>query len=42
MVKNLLAMQESPVGSPGQEDPLEKSMAISKKELLAGVRDGAN
>ena len=27
MVKNLLAMQESPVGSLGQEDPLEKSMA---------------
>ena len=27
MVKNLLAMQETQVQSPGQEDPLEKGMA---------------
>ena len=27
MVKNLLAMQEIPVQSLGQEDPLEKGMA---------------
>ena len=27
MVKNLLAMQEIPVGSLGREDPLEKEMA---------------
>ena len=28
MVKNLLAMQETQVCSLGQEDPLEKEMAI--------------
>ena len=28
MVKNLLAMQEIPVGSLGREDSLEKEMAI--------------
>ena len=27
LVKNLLAMQETGVGSLGQEDPLEKEMA---------------
>ena len=27
MIKNLLAMQETWIQSPGQEDPLEKGMA---------------
>ena len=34
MVKNQLAMQESQVQSLGQEDPLEKSMAITPVFLL--------
>ena len=33
-VKNLPAMQETHVGSPGQEDPLEKRMA-SHSSILA-------
>ena len=31
MVKSLLAMQESPVQSLGQEDPLEKEMATHSR-----------
>ena len=34
MVKNLLAMQETWVGSLGQEDPLKKGMA-SHSSILA-------
>ena len=34
MVKNLLAMQESWVQSPGQEDPLEKEMATRSSILV--------
>ena len=38
MVKNLPAMQETPVGSLGQENPLEKEMAthscIPAREIL--------
>ena len=33
MVKNLLAMQETQVQSPGQEDPLEKGMATHSSIL---------
>ena len=33
MVKNLLAMQETQVQSPGQEDPLEKEMATHSSIL---------
>ena len=33
MVKNLLAMQETQVGSLGQEDPLEKEMATHSSIL---------
>ena len=33
MVKNLPAMQESPVRSLGQEDPLEKGMATHSSIL---------
>ena len=33
MVKNLLAMQETWVQSRGQEDPLEKGMAIHSSIL---------
>ena len=33
MVKNLPAMQETRVQSPGQEDPLEKKMAIHSNIL---------
>ena len=33
MVKNLLAMQETQVQSPGQEDPLEKEMATHSSTL---------
>ena len=33
MVKNLLAMQETRVQSLGQEDPLEKGMAIHSSIL---------
>ena len=33
MVKNLLAMQEIPVQSLGQEDPLEKGMATHSSIL---------
>ena len=33
MVKNLPAMQEMRVQSPGQEDPLEKEMAIHSSIL---------
>ena len=32
-VKNLSAMQETPVRSLGQEDPLEKGMAIHSRNL---------
>ena len=32
-VKNLPAMQETWVGSLGQEDPLEKGKAILEKEM---------
>ena len=34
MVKNLLAMQEIPVGSLGREDPLEKEM-VTRSSTLA-------
>ena len=34
MVKNLSAMQETPVQSPGQEDPLEKEM-VTHSNILA-------
>ena len=33
MVKNLAAMQETQVQSPGQEDPLEKEMPIHSSIL---------
>ena len=33
MVKNLTAMQETSVQSPGQEDPLEKGMATHSSIL---------
>ena len=33
MVKNLLAMQETQVGSLGREDPLEKEMATHSSVL---------
>ena len=33
MVKNLLAMQETQVQPPGQEDPLEKGMATHSSIL---------
>ena len=33
MVKNLLAMQETQVGSLGREDPLEKEMATHSSIL---------
>ena len=33
MVKNLPAMQETRVRFPGQEDPLEKGMAIHSSTL---------
>ena len=33
MVKNLPAMQETPVQSPGREDPLEKEMATHSSIL---------
>ena len=33
MVKNLLAMQETQIRSLGQEDPLEKGMAIHSSIL---------
>jgi len=33
MVKNLLAMQETQVGSLGREDPLEKGMATHSSIL---------
>ena len=33
MVKRLLAMQETWVQSPGQEDPLEKEMATHSSTL---------
>ena len=33
LVKNLLAFQETWVQSPGQEDPLEKEMAIHSSNL---------
>ena len=33
VVKNLLAMQETRVGSLGQEDPLEEGMAIYSSVL---------
>ena len=33
MVENLLAMQEAQVASLGQEDPLEKGMAIHSSLL---------
>ena len=33
MVKNLLAMQETRVQSPGQEDPLEKEIATHSSIL---------
>jgi len=33
MVKNLAAMQETPVRSLGQKDPLEKGMATHSRVL---------
>ena len=36
-VKNLLAMQETWVQSLGQEDPLEKGMAIHSSILAWGI-----
>ena len=33
MVKNLLAMQETQIGSLGQEDPLEKGIATCSNIL---------
>ena len=33
MIKNLLAMQETWIQSPGQEDPLEKGMATHSSIL---------
>ena len=41
MVKNLLAMQETQVQSPGQEDPLEKGMA-THSSILAWRIHGQN
>ena len=37
MVKNLLAMQETRVRSLGQEDPLEKGMAIHSSILACRI-----
>ena len=37
MVKNLPAMRETWVGSPGQEDPLEKGMAIHSSILARRI-----
>ena len=37
MVKNLLAMQETQVQSPGQEDPLEKGMAIHSSNVACRI-----
>ena len=37
MVKNLLAIQETQVQSPGQEDPLEKEMATHSSILARGI-----
>ena len=34
MVKHLLAMQETQVQSPGQEDPLEKATATHSSTLV--------
>ena len=39
MVKNLPAMQETPVHSLGQEDPLEKGMA-THSSILPGESHG--
>ena len=39
MVKNLLAKQETPVQSLGQEDPLEEEMA-TYTSILAGKSHG--
>ena len=36
MVKKMLAMQETQVGSLGWEDPLEKEMAIHSSILALG------
>ena len=35
MVKNMPAMQETGVQSPGRENPLEKRMATYSKSILA-------
>ena len=35
MVKNMPAMQETGVQSPGRENPLEKRMATHSKSILA-------
>ena len=35
MIKNLPAMQETPVQSLGQEDPLEKRIATHSTSLVA-------
>ena len=37
MVKNLLAMQETQVGSLGREDPLEKEMATHSSTLAWSI-----
>ena len=37
LVKNLLAMQETRVRSPGQEDPLEKEMATHSSTLARRI-----
>ena len=37
MIKNLPAMQETQVGSLGQEDPLEKGMTINSSILCLFV-----
>ena len=37
MVKNLLAMQETPIQSLGWEDPLQKGMAIHSNILACRI-----